>query len=270
MQGSISSLLLAAALTTAPVTHDIVTLKSMHDLAKITQHTDADTLAVFDVDYVLTHPSEAALQMPNIRNNMEAFAASLMSLTPQQRDRAGVMTVSSVSNELVEHEVHARLHELQSRGAKTIALTALLAGSLDHIENLPQWRVDDLARLGIDFSHSYPDLQPFHFDEFPLYQNHHPAYNGGVLFSNGEHGHPSKGQVLVQFLKRTGWTPKKIIFVDDRIANVTNVQAVLAQEYPEIEYIGVHYVGAAFVPADPVDAEVFQEKISYYINRAKN
>src|SRR5690606_24696056 len=67
----------------------------------------------------------------------------------------------------------------------------------------------------------------------------------GILFANGEVrlavGECNKGDVLVEFLRRKIWKPKKVIFVDDSLENLRVVEYALSLFDPDIQFQGVHF-----------------------------
>jgi predicted Fe-Mo cluster-binding NifX family protein len=72
--------------------------------------------------------------------------------------------------------------------------------------------------------------------DFKLYKNPRPVlYNEGVFLTAGQH----KGAMLKVWLKRTGFNPKAIIFVDDHEKHVKRVKA--AFETSGLDVYSVHY-----------------------------
>jgi hypothetical protein len=88
-----------------------------------------------------------------------------------------------------------------------------------------------LWRIGIHFNGKGPAQCPI-----ASLGNGKPAlYIQGILFCAGQ----DKGEVLIDWLKQMNFHPKKIIFIDDKIKNVMQVQkAVIKNKYP---FIGLRY-----------------------------
>jgi 5S rRNA maturation endonuclease (ribonuclease M5) len=61
-------------------------------------------------------------------------------------------------------------------------------------------------------------------------------YKKGIIFCDLNH----KGSMMVEFLKQIKYKPKKIIFVDDKMRNVINVEE--AAKKLGIECIAIHYI----------------------------
>ncbi len=95
------------------------------------------------------------------------------------------------------------IRKLQGNRHKVIALTARSP------EPLKACTIEHLNKVNIDFTHTsiYPHDIIFH-------QRLH--YSNGIIFAGGS---PHKGNVLSTMLNTVGYTPKKIIFIDDKEYN---------------------------------------------------
>lgn len=67
-------------------------------------------------------------------------------------------------------------------------------------------------------------------------------FEEGVMFT-GEYN--KKGEILVRFLSIIDKLPKKIVFFDDKISHVQDVESALAEL--DVEYLGVHYTACEHV-----------------------
>lgn len=102
----------------------------------------------------------------------------------------------------IERSTVTLIKQLQDCRYKVIALTARSP------EPLKECTIEHLNKLDIDFSRAsiYPHEIIF---------NPKTHYSNGIIFTHGEH----KGNVLCTVLNTVGYTPKKIIFIDDKEYN---------------------------------------------------
>lgn len=114
-----------------------------------------------------------------------------------------------------------------------------------------------VASIGLDFTRTAPSKDTFTLSlpKEPIY------YHNGILYANDFN---PKGETLLAFIKKIGKKPAKVVFVDDSMSNVKDMDATLNKE--GIPNYCVHYTAKKFVP--PVffpDIAAFQEKFLYRI-----
>ena len=114
--------------------------------------------------------------------------------------------------------------QLQSKGHVVLGLTARYPGEAFYTH--PQ-----LERLGFSFDRRFPD--------HALSLCAPAIFEKGVLFASALN---TKGQALEALLQQLNLKPKKIIFVDDKIHHVENVQAASAQL--DLDFLGIRYSSA--------------------------
>ena len=96
-----------------------------------------------------------------------------------------------------------------------------------------------------------------------------PAYYKGILCSNGEGNQINKGDVLVAFLHKVKYLPQTIIFIDDKIENLENMEQVLAKFDKQINFIGIQYKGAEAYPSRAITQEVFESNWNELVVQTK-
>lgn len=245
--------------------HTYQTIESLEEIKNYLKN-PSDTLVVFDVDYVLTHPAESAYQFANFAQNINFIKKLFLSLSPLQRDLfANLMVFDSQGSILVEKKTPDLISELQKKGYKTIALTATLTSSIEKMD-LKKNRVDSLKKMGIDFSTSFTESNQIDFTSLIPNRETYPLFFEGILFSNGENQANQKGVVLKEFLKTTQFTPKQIIVIDDRKPNLDSIYDSLKDS--GIEIIGLHYKGSFLYPSEIVNADIFEEKWNLLAKKA--
>lgn len=123
----------------------------------------------------------------------------------------------------VESITPSIIADLQKRGVTVIALTAR---SL----TVAHRTVQQLQSIGINLSSNLPHECPI------KYGDDQPAlYIDGIIFV----GNHDKGEVLAYWLSQINYTPKKVIFVDDKLKNIHSVEKAINKcGYP---FIGLRY-----------------------------
>lgn len=140
--------------------------------------------------------------------------------------------------ELVDEKIPAVIHDLQNNKVRTIALTAVRTNSLGQITDPMQWRVDSLRELGVNFKWPTPlDKQVW---------EDNTGYLDGVVGTGGQR----KGTVLLRFLDKAKFKPRTVVFIDDKLDNVENVQEACKRIGIE-NFYGFQFEAEAFAK-DPV------------------
>ena len=244
------------------------TIHSLKEIQALLAKPD-ESLLVFDVDYTLTHPIEPAFQFKNFKENVEVIQPIFMRLSAQERDIfANLMVFHITGCHLNEKETASWIQKLQSENYKVIALTASLTAPIKE-ESLIKKRIENLNRLGLDFSKAFIEVPRKSYKKMSSNLNCHPHYEEGILFTNGENQKNYKGELLVEFLSSFEWTPKQVVFVDDRPLNLQVVHEALQEKFPEINYIGLHFLGALSYPSEEISKEDFLQKIQSLADEAQ-
>jgi hypothetical protein len=255
---------------------EIVSLKTMKDLKTkvediLKTQKPKDVLVAFDIDMTLTQPDHPAVYYPALIKYKEAYKKVLSSLTPEQKDLVSTLTTQEVPQKLVDPKTPGIIKALQEQGIKAIALTASLSGKIKGFKNkMAIIRRDQLQKMGIDFTQSFKDFcKVVTFSEFKLYAGGYPLFYHGILSTNGEKG-ASKGDTLVAFLKhiglyyerktlKPGYSPRIIVFVDDKKKHLENVETALKTYDPSIQFIGIEYKGAYEYAPQEISQAAFEQ-----------
>lgn len=237
--------------------NDFITITKIKEIEKHLRD-PKETLVIFDIDYVLTHPNEAAFQFPNFAYHMAFIRETFLNLTPLQRDIfANLMVFDACGTSLVEKEAPKFIQHLQKKGFKTLALTATLTSQLQELA-LKEERYNNLKQLGIDFNSSFSDLDELTFDMLEPNRKTYPSFYKGILFSNGENQINQKGPALKAFLEHLNMHPKSILMVDDRAPNLEGIINSFIEE--PIEVKGFLYKGSFIFPSERVEKDAFEKK----------
>ncbi len=230
-----------------------------------------DILVAFDIDMTLIQSTHPATSYPTLQKHGALYKKIFGSLPSEVKDLT-LNLPAQFPSKLVEQETPQIIQDLQAKGVKVMALTAALTGYLREVfgeARIEELRHSALHGLGINFENTF-DFKEVTFKTIPPYRNNHPTFFKGLLFSNGEQGAHNKGTVLVTFLKHANFTPKIVIFVDDRKKNLEQVELALKEHYPDTKFLGIEYLGAFKSPTEEISESDFHAFWHGLVERAKS
>ncbi len=196
-----------------------------------------NSLAIFDVDEVLVTPADAVLTPAG-----DVFNPSYTNeLSTSEKDELLSVMLAGTQYVLIDPKAPLVLEALASRGVKTIACTACRTGSFGIIPSMENWRIGQLKHAGIDFGSSFFKGKERVFPNLVVEGQHPPLFQNGILFSGDfdQTGKSAKGDLLGIFLDHMQWTPREIVFFDDKMKNLTAIQQ-------EAEKRGIAFHGFLF------------------------
>lgn len=208
-----------------PLSGEIVESSQVSSLLK---YVDQETLVICDVDNTLIE-STMHLGSSQWRKyiKQKAIQAGYGSKESEEiLDKFWFFVQSLTPVQTVDPETSTIIQQLQHLKIKVIALTARdpIKASLTQTQ---------LASVNICLANSF-----FKESEvFPL--THASLYQQGILYS----GTNKKGEVLTAFFQKTGYFPKKVVFIDDRLDQVIDLE-------PFLSGLGIQYIGIRFSGAD--------------------
>jgi len=236
----------------------------------IEQYKDKNILIAWDVDETLLQQTSSLFFYNNIY--IDRFFDELESIVEKEGKNTYIKVYSSyMENEplvAIDDNMSKFINLLQQKkNVKNIAITATLWDSFGQIKNTKKWRANQLKKVGIDFSQSFPIMPPIslHIEKGPIETT--PTilshFDNGILYT----GTTAKGMALSLLLhvlkKDINWQPALIIFIDDREQNVENVHTICTMD-KDINCLGLH---VAFEKKTPqkLDKEVAEFQINYFI-----
>lgn len=241
---------------------------SVDDLGQIIQELMSlapDVLVLFDVDSTLVVPDDAILRPAGEKLLDSLLGGDKVQNLPTGRRYVFREILLSAKNSLVDSQSVGLIRSLQDRGIPVAAFTAVPRGKVGKVESVADRRIEELKQLGFDFGLPFAGLA-LELPKSPD-KDFSPIFKEGILFASL---HP-KGDTLKNFLRATGWQPKRVVLIDDQLEYVQVVGQTL-QELG-IPYTGYHYTGAAKLPCElnPEWAEfqvrTFIEKGEWIVDR---
>jgi hypothetical protein len=224
------------------------TISYIDEIFPSLQNADQGTLVVFDVDNVISAPSDF-IGRPKAR----AVRRAVFKEYEQKHGKERVVHIHSLyylraSEEFVEKDIKEIILGLYARKIPSIALTAIGTGKFGNIDDPMHLRVSRLKEKGILFAFENLNKRILWNDE--------AGYESGVIFS----GKQSKGQALQYFLENIAdWKPKHIIFIDDNSEYLDSVHEMCNKL--KIKFTGFHYKAAVFDQDKELSPEVARLQI---------
>lgn len=212
--------LMLLMLFTVPVHAKVVEIKSM---SQILPAVSADTLVIFDLDNTIMEPTQTLGSDQWGTHEIARFKSS--GLPDRQAKDQGVARFAQVQMKTQVQPVEALtprlIQQLQMNKVQVLGLTARPL-------NLTLRGVQQLQSLHVNLAFTAPTLTTALISAEPS------AYSQGVLIVGP---HNNKGEVLMNFLKAARIKANSIVFVDDKLHNVEDVnQALSRQGLPHIEF----------------------------------
>lgn len=209
---AVLALLAALLLPALPCRAEIREIKT---LAEIIPSITPETLLVFDLDNTLIVPEGELgsdhwyyflLRKYREIDHLDATAADDRAMEVWNRVQTNVVIRA------VEPGTAALIRQLQDRGIPTVGLTA-------RTPDIADITLSQLRGAGIELGR-----HTIYKCDFDWWCRDFVKYQAGILFVGV---HSTKGEALTQFLNGLGIRPKRILFVDDRPAQVSNVDQAM-------------------------------------------
>jgi hypothetical protein len=215
------TLALALLLLASAARADIREIKSM---AEIIPSLDTSTLLVLDIDNTLLEP------VGNVGSDQWYYylvkAARRDGLPDGNADAAWSVALKTVKVKPVEALTPGLVRAQQERGVTVMGLTA--RGPEDELDTLRQFR-----EAGLDLTVRPATMGRMVLRKAELGSEQDGVFSSGVMLM----GDGDKGKALLRFLKKIGLKPARVVFVDDKLKNVKNVDAALtAARVPVVSF----------------------------------
>jgi phosphoserine phosphatase len=225
-------------------------------LADFIDHADKDTLLIFDIDSTVVEPVQMlggdAWFWNSLQKELKEGKNKEDALNTVIKPWLEAQKVTDVHP--VEPNTASVIKRAQESGIKVMALT-----SRPH--QLAETTLKQLHSVSVDFTLNPPLKKDMNLGaDFG-------RYISGIIFAanlNGDNfvAH-NKGAVLVKFLNKLKYNPKKIMFIDDRKKNINNVDEALNSR--NIPNLCIRY-GAADAQYKTFDVAVADMEL-YYLGK---
>ncbi len=195
-------------------------------------------LVIFDYNKTLAIPNDALLQSCGKNSLKHRLLAHTPSLTEQQVEDLISVILLERKAVLIDPDSPEVVQLLKDQKVKVLVLTAVRTGPFGRIPLVEEWRLQEIRQFGFDFCQSFPEINRLDFKEF-AHKPSPPVFIQGVFCS----GSVPKGEALKCFFKRTGFKPRRIIFVDNAADHHNSVEKCARKM--RIPYLGYYYTKGA-------------------------
>jgi len=200
-----------------------------NDIAQVFTYGKEETLFVFDLDNTLVETAQYLGSDQWFSHQVDKYIAA--GHTRKEAVEKYVALLIEIQKKSyvrpANPEIPSLLSAMQKKQVPMIVLTA-------RDPQLAERTIEQLALLNINFYYAAQKKEMFHFSNM-----NNSLFNHGILFCGAG---VDKGELLVEFLKQLEKIPQRIVFVDDKMHYVLNVEKALAKL--NIDYIGIRYSGS--------------------------
>ena len=219
----------------------ITATSSLDVIEKELKDADATTLVIFDCDDVLIHQTDVVFAPENeemLTKCVNDFIEKKPSVAKKMKKLKGIIS-ESINSIIIDKRMPEVVKGLQEKGIKVLMITSMKNEKLNGKYAI-EIRQHELENFGFDFSKSWPDLKKKWFGEVQKSQ----YYESGIVCAKPG----SKGEALKNFLDYSKFNPKKIVFIDDKLDNLEDIQKV-AKMLNSI-FRGFEYTASKKIPYD--------------------
>lgn len=185
-----------------------------------------DTLVLFNIAEVLMD-TETSLGTSAWRRYVRK------KVTSRQHDLLTLLVFQKVAPKPPEPVLPALIKSLQVRGLTVFAFTSRgrhewYSSQIQDVDLITEAL---LNQIDIDFTRT---KLPATLAQLPEIMHDH--FHAGILYATNT---MDKGEMLTQLLKKTGYRPAKVVFIDDKIEGLESVQEAM-------KTLGIPFVGFAY------------------------
>jgi hypothetical protein len=185
---------------------------------------EKEMLVVLDIDNTILQTAQLLGSDQWFDHRMKEYQKSMSVEMAFEKTFAEWLAIESLTKvKLVEDVTGGLIKKLQQEGVTIMALTT-------RSSDLRFCTFRQFQSLGIDLSVTSPS----HGDFFFL--NRQPVlYRKGVLFTDGT----NRGEALLKFLRKTHYSPKSILFINDKERQLKEVEEICKKM--SIPFVGLRY-----------------------------
>ena len=194
---------------------------------------DKDGLVIFDCDNVLTTVKVGTFNVQN-KDFLKNYLSTEVVSKDEFYDKIRLVLINE-NTYIVNQRMVDLVANLSKKNIRHMVATSYSVRPLKDVSDPMEWRIGNLHTMGYFFEKSWGDQKKdIVLNEFGT--DHNPVFRKGILFCDIF----SKGDCIRSFFEYVGWLPKKIIFIDDVLRNLSDVGEFCDEN--KIEYIGIEYL----------------------------
>jgi len=239
-------LLIFLLLSWIPCHADILETHDAKTIETVLKKADSHSLVIFDIDDVILVPiPDFGFKGPLRKAQTKRLKASY---TKEQLKHLWSAVFTKRRVQPVDPRILKVIKDLQKRHIPTIALTGWWTGQYGKISHIEEIRFKDLEQVGVSFAHSSPFKHEMTFPKLKT-EDGIPLVKSGVIFT----ALADKGTVLKQALQHSPLSFQRIVFVDDDLKNLDDVEKIC--HALGVEFQGIHYTASKLIPIPEFSAE---------------
>lgn len=236
-------------------------IESFEESLETVSNASEDSLIIFDIDRTLVKPQEENSFNNESLRFLKARIDQYLKKTKNYANYINLLRIVYKFKQILTEECIVKIIDnLQEKNIKIIALTSCYTKPNDVII-YGKYKFELLKDFKIDFSTSFK-INNFKFTNLPTVNESYPEYYKGIILTNTI----EKGKVLTEFFKQVKWQPKEVIFFDDQLTNLLNVEEHLKSLDSKIKYIGYHFIKTDLTNFN-IDYKVLDFQINYFIEK---
>lgn len=240
---------------------DIYQSSNLLPVEQAIEESDSDTLIIFDVNDTLITCDEPLFHDKNKKTFGQVSDEYFKDLSKERIDELMTTILSSRKTSLVDQKVLDIVDLVKNKQLRMVVLTSCGTGKYGLIEKMEDWRIRQLEDLGLSFSDSHFEKEKW----FDSMKGPHgvPLLKNGVIFT----AQIDKSIVLDEFVKEEKVPLKKIIYVDDQVENLKDVEAYCRAK--GIEFIGFEYTAVKDKPVQKIDEKLIEIQLNVLLNEGQ-
>ncbi len=195
---------------------------------EIPGHLQPDALIIFDIDNTIMHPAQELGNDQWFRHRYKEHTKQLRASDALQKTLNEWIAIQHVTSvRIVEEDIRDVIQDLQKKNLPLIGLTT-------RGYPMAHRTLEQLGSISVDLSATAPNKETLYFFE-PEHVQKGVVYLGGILFTSGTH----KGMTLGHYFQKIGLKPKRILFINDKLDHLEEVERYCQKE--GIEFLGLRY-----------------------------
>lgn len=216
---------------------EIIAVNTIEEAKPYFEGAGEDTLFAFDMDNTLVTPKNPDFRM-GAYGYMPALHAYKHTLPDKLLGQFIAYFLLAFPEIPVQKDFPTVVNKLMEEGHKVIVLTASPSTELLNMGPISHLRRNALKNAGYDITKLFKADEKIIFESLSARHGRHPEFYKGIFLTDGK---KYKAAALHGFLEKAEFSPKKIIFMDDEMGNVQEINEFMATMLPEVEFLGIHY-----------------------------
>ena len=222
-------------------------ITAAHEFYQYTQHIKGPKTFLIDVDHTLIWPVSLTLRTCQHHRMIDDIKKSITDTALYEEIIGQWRTQRKVA--LTDKQWPLILEKIKKQ-SEIYGLTQVETGSFGPIPSIEKWRMDELTKFNIRFSHN-EKMEYIHPEKGPS------CHKGCIMA-----GKKTKSQALVSFFGHFKQSPQSIIMLDDKIEQLKSIRHFCKKK--KIDFFAFHWK-APLVQSNPLIDSLAKKQKKYLI-----